>query len=84
MEQRRELSHTSRSFCSGPGSLSKALGIHYSHSGTSLTGNKIWLSDEGITIPESQIACSSRIGVEYAGADAALPYRFFIDPDMFK
>lgn len=84
MEQRRGLSHISRSFCSGPGNLSKALGIHYSHSGISLLGNKIWLSDEEVNIPDSKIKCSSRIGVHYAGEDASLPYRFFIDPDMFK
>jgi len=84
MEQRRALSHTNRTFSSGPGSLCKALGIHYSHSGISLSGNKIWLSDEGISIPGSKINCSARIGVDYAGEDAALPYRFYTDPDMFK
>lgn len=84
MEKRRGISHTNRSFSNGPGSLSKALGIHFSHTGTSLSGNKIWLSDEGIRIAESQIKCSSRIGVEYAKEDALLPYRFFIDAGLFK
>jgi len=55
------------------------LGIHYSHSGESLLGNKIWIEDRGIKVSSSQIQISKRIGVDYAGKDALLPYRFFID-----
>ena len=60
----------------GPGKLSKALGIHYSHTGTSLSGDLIWIEDRGITIPETQIKSTTRIGVDYAGEDAGLLYRF--------
>lgn len=64
---------------SGPGSVSQALGIHYSHTGEILTGNKIWIEDGGIHISPAKINVSTRIGVDYAGKDALLPYRFFID-----
>jgi len=69
----------------GPGKLSKILGIHFSHSGTDLTKKPsgkteqgIWLEDEGRTILPEQIITSPRIGIEYAGNDALLPYRFRI------
>ena len=64
----------------GPGKLSTALGIHYSDSGTDLSGNRIWIEDQGIIPDPSQIKTGPRIGVDYAGADANLPYRFVYDP----
>ncbi len=61
----------------GPGLVSKALGIHYSHSGTSLlNAEKIWIEDHGISFSQKQIKVTPRIGVDYAGKDALLPYRF--------
>ena len=62
---------------SGPGKVSKLLGIHYSHTGTDLLGDKIWLEDRGI-ITGNDIIAGTRIGVGYAGEDALLPYRFRI------
>ncbi len=60
----------------GPGNVSKLLGIHFFQSGESLNGKKIWLEDRGIKIQESDIVSGPRVGVDYAGADALLPYRF--------
>ncbi len=59
----------------GPGNVSKLLGIHFSQSGTDLSGNKIWLEDKGLNL-EGDIIQGTRIGVQYAGDDALLPYRF--------
>ena len=67
----------------GPGNLSKALGIHKSHSGLSLTGRQLFLADDGFTYPPETIASSPRIGVDYAGADALLPYRFYVKGNPF-
>ena len=64
--------------CLGPGTVSQALGIHYSHSGKSLLGKEIWIEDNGIKIPSDKIISGARIGVDYAGKDALLPYRFRI------
>lgn len=64
--------------CNGPGKVSQALGIKVSHTGENLLGNKIWIEDRGIKIPKNHIIKSPRIGVEYAGNDALLPYRFTI------
>jgi DNA-3-methyladenine glycosylase len=64
-------------FTAGPGSLSKALGINSILNGASLTGNTIWIEDAE-EIPENMIVTGSRVGVQYAGDDAYLPYRFSI------
>lgn len=60
----------------GPGKVSALLGIHYSHSGLSLEGDKIWLEDRGLKITPEEILAGPRVGVDYAGEDAKRPYRF--------
>ncbi len=65
-------------FGTGPGKFSKALGIHFSHSGMDLSGNKIWLEDRGLKIDDKNIIASTRIGIDYAEEDALLPYRFIV------
>ncbi|MCL6523955.1 MAG: DNA-3-methyladenine glycosylase [Thermoflavifilum sp.] len=63
---------------SGPGSLSRALGIHYrQHNGLSLTDNLIWI-EEANPIHTELIVADTRVGVAYAGEDAYLPYRFYL------
>ncbi len=62
----------------GPGNLSKALGIFTSHSGMLLTGKQLFLADDGFKYAAKDIAASPRIGVDYAGKDALLPYRFYV------
>lgn len=79
MLQRRGVKAAGKKTFSGPGSVSQALGIHFSHTGTNLFGNKIWIEDAGHKITSGQIKITPRIGVDYAGEDAFLPYRFFID-----
>ena len=76
--KRRKQKETSNKLSSGPGTLSQALGIQTSHSGENLLGNKIWIEDRGINFPDIEIIKSPRIGVDYAGADALLPYRFYV------
>ena len=74
--KRRNATHVLPGLFRGPGKVTVALGIHHSQTGTSLLGNKIWIEDQGIRISNSDIAVTPRIGVEYAGKDALLPYRF--------
>ena len=62
----------------GPGVTSIALGINRKHYGTDLTGNTIWLEDKSIVLPEQNIATGPRIGIDYAGEDALLPWRFWL------
>lgn len=78
MMMRRKKERFDYTLTKGPGSLSEALGIRVSNTGVSLRGNTIWIEDRGIKIPPRKIVVSKRIGVEYAGSDAALLYRFYI------
>lgn len=67
----------------GPGNVGKALGIFKHHSGNHLLGNKIYLMDDHLKINEEQIGTSVRIGVESAGADSLLPYRFYLKGNKY-
>jgi DNA-3-methyladenine glycosylase len=62
----------------GPGNLSRALGLRTVHTGASLLGQEIWIGDDGYRPKRSEIIAGPRIGVDYAGVDAGLPYRFYI------
>ncbi|MDR0419833.1 MAG: DNA-3-methyladenine glycosylase [Prevotellaceae bacterium] len=67
---------------SGPGKLSNALGLHFSLTGISLFGNTVWIEDRGITVSPQNIIATPRIGVDYAGEDALLPYRFIVNQNF--
>ena len=67
----------------GPGNVSKALGIHFSKSGWPLGSKDFFIGDDGFVFPRHLIASSPRIGVDYAGEDAKLPYRFYIKGNPF-
>lgn len=60
----------------GPGKVSKLLGITVADNGLSLCGEKLWIEERGLIVPDSAVEVTPRIGVDYAGADALLPYRF--------
>jgi DNA-3-methyladenine glycosylase len=68
----------------GPGVVAKALGIDLRHTGADLLTGPITVEDRGIPIDPRRIIASPRIGVNYAGADALLPYRFHLDPALLK
>ena len=63
----------------GPAKVAVALGISLGHDKTILHSSTIRIEDHGIKIPVKKIIAGPRIGVDYAGADALLPYRFYIE-----
>jgi DNA-3-methyladenine glycosylase len=63
---------------SGPGKLTKALGIDRSFNGKDLCGSEIWIEDKGVKLKKGDCSASPRIGIDYAGKDALLPWRFSI------
>jgi len=60
----------------GPGLLCRAMRIDRTLNGADLCGNDIWLERPGVA-SRPRIARSARIGVDYAGRWAKLPWRFF-------
>ena len=60
----------------GPGKVTKALGITLADNGESFQNKRIWIEDRAFDLSKTEILNTPRIGVEYAGKDALLPYRF--------
>jgi DNA-3-methyladenine glycosylase len=78
MVQRRSLPQSGFHLTSGPGKLTRALGIGRSFNGKFLLDDEIWIEDSGMKVPPKSIVAGERIGIDYAGDDALLPWRFFI------
>lgn len=62
----------------GPGNLTRSLGIGIRHNGLSLLSRELFIADDGYSVPDADIRATPRIGIDYAGEDAARPYRFII------
>lgn len=63
----------------GPGKLSKSMGITTDLNALALDGQTIGIYEEEREYRGgTDIYATPRIGIDYAGEDAALPYRFFI------
>jgi DNA-3-methyladenine glycosylase len=73
---RRKKKRLDSTLTSGPGSLTQALGITVKHNGTPLNGSLVWIEDRNVIIKPNQIIASPRVGIDYAGEDAFLPWRF--------
>ncbi|MFT3683243.1 MAG: DNA-3-methyladenine glycosylase [Ferruginibacter sp.] len=71
----------------GPGNMSRALGIGKIHSGIKVTGNTVFLAEDGWPFDGRSLTeltgTSKRIGIDGAGVDAALPYRFYIKGNKY-
>ncbi len=78
MAARTHKKNTDITIGKGPGNLSKALGIHVGYTGHAFNKKEIYLYADGFSLHPDQIGVSPRIGVDYAGEDALLPYRFYI------
>lgn len=61
---------------SGPGKLTKALGIDRTFNGANLRSSELWI-EMGEKVPLKSIVATTRIGIDYAGKDARLPWRFY-------
>lgn len=78
MLQRTGKSAAGPDLTSGPGKVGKAFGFHTSQCGEPLTGEMIFVADDGYEVGPEDIVSSPRIGVQYAGEHALWHYRFFI------
>ncbi len=74
MQIRRGENISEKNLVNGPGKLTQALGINRDHNNLALTKkNSLWLEDRGLNLPYE---ATPRIGIDYAGQDAKLPWRY--------
>lgn len=78
MKLRRGMLKNPYHLTSGPGKLTKALGIDRKFNGKYLLNTDVWIEDLGVILKNRDIIASKRIGIDYAGEDANLPWRFTI------
>ena len=67
----------------GPGNVSKAMGILTRHSGLDLLGEELFIVRDDFFLSKKDILATKRIGVDYAGSDAKLPYRFILKNNRY-
>ncbi len=67
----------------GPGNVSKAMGINITSNGASLQSKELFIADDGFILSKNEIIASPRIGIDYAGDDALLPYRFYVKENRY-
>lgn len=82
MEKRRGENCAHRQLTTGPGKLSQALAIDLGDYGCDLLGNALWIEDQP-AVQASQIFHTQRIGINYAGKDALLPWRYYIKDQAY-
>jgi len=83
MKKRRGKITNEFQLTSGPGKLSKAMGIDRNLNGKSLLESEVWIEDDGASLSSKKIVASKRIGIDYAGEDALLPWRFTIKDSLW-
>ena len=77
MLHRRNKQASTPELTSGPGRLTKAMGIDLIHNALNLGSDIIWIQDSSDS-SRVKIESSTRIGVEYSGESALLPWRFTV------
>ena len=83
MQYRRNMAVIKPNITMGPGSVAKALGINRKINAISLQSDVLWLEDKGLSFADDQVAAVPRVGVDYAGDDALLPYRFYVKGNKY-
>ncbi len=82
MLERRGMHKLAPRITAGPGSVAKALGIDKNLNAKDLLGDEIWI-EEGVQIQPENIIASPRVGVDYAGDHALLPWRFYVKGNKY-
>jgi DNA-3-methyladenine glycosylase len=72
-----------RELANGPGKLCRALGIDRALDAADLLGSRVWIEPGDRPVPLSAVARGPRVGIDYAGPWAAMPWRFWIRGSAF-
>jgi len=71
-----------KNLTSGPGKLTIAFGIDRSYNGAHLSGNRIWV-EEYKKFRRSEISSGARVGIDYAEEFVNMPWRFYVEGNLF-
>ena len=71
-----------KNLTSGPGKLCIAFGITRELNGEDLMGDRIWVEDHR-DLKKSEIASGPRVGIDYAGEFADMPWRFWLAENTY-
>lgn len=85
MLKRRKLSTVTKQLSNGPGKAGQALGIRTTHDRQSIcdTSSNIIVWDDDLTLSESAIVKSPRVGIAYAEECAHWPWRYRINDNAW-
>lgn len=83
MMERRGMSVLKPNITAGPGALSKAMGIDRLLNAKDLTGEEIWIEDALPGWSLGEAVAGPRIGVDYAGDHALLPWRYYVKGNKY-
>jgi DNA-3-methyladenine glycosylase len=80
--RRRRRGRSEYELTSGPGRLCLAMGIDRALDKQDLLGERVWI-EAGVSISPRQIARGPRVGIDYAEAWVAKPWRFWVRDNPF-
>ena len=83
MLRRRNMPAFKPNLTAGPGALAKAMGIDKNLNAKDLCGDEIWIEDTVLVIKPEDVVAVPRVGVDYAGDHALLPWRYYIKGNKF-
>ena len=83
MLRRRNMPALKPNLTAGPGALAKAMGIDKNLNAKDLCGDEIWMEDTALVIKPEDVVAVPRVGVDYAGDHALLPWRYYIKGNKF-
>lgn len=78
MQKRRKMDKVDQRLSSGPGKLTKALGITTSHDALPLNKSPIWIEDKGNLLEPFKICAGPRVGIDYAQEYKDKNWRFWV------
>lgn len=83
MLRRRNMAVLKPNLTAGPGALAKAMGIDRNLNAKDLLGEEIWIEESSLLLPDAEIVAVPRVGVDYAGDHALLPWRYYVKGNKF-
>ncbi len=80
MMDRRKLKTPKYMMTAGPGALAAALGLQTGLTGQDMLrqGSPVWIEDRGIQISKKDIVSGARVGMNFTGKWAVIPWRFSV------